>query len=187
MRLLIRFGLIALVGLWLVGEFAAAPVAERLIEQEVKARYRDAATVEVDIASFPLVSRVALTEKIRKLTVTLDQIARQSITYGEVRFELMGIVVDRSAILRADPRVKRIDRGIVTATIDVAALEGIPSLASTDVRVDGRLLNFGGASVPIDKELVPCDPEARVEGDSIILSCEIDEVPATLLKAAQNG
>lgn len=185
MRLLIRFGLIVLVALWVVGELAAAPVAERVIEQEVKTRYRDAATVEVDIDSFPLVSRVALTEKIRELTVTLDRIARQTITYAKVRFELFGIVVDRSATLRGDPRVKEIDRGVVTATIDAAVLEGIPSLAGADVRVDGWVLNVGAASVVIDRELVPCDPQARVEGDSVILSCEIDEVPESLLEAAQ--
>lgn len=184
---LIRWLVLALVGLWLVGEFAAIPIAERVIEQEVSARYRDAASVNADIGSFPLVARVLATEKVGRLTVTLERIARQTITFAEVRFELTGIVVDRSALLRGDPRVKEIDRGVVTATIDVPALEGIPSLGAADVRVDGRTLRAGPAAIEIDKELVPCSPQARVEGDRIILSCEIDEVPESLLDAAQRS
>lgn len=184
---LIRWLVLALVGLWLVGEFAATPIAERVIEQEVTGRYRDAASVNADIDSFPLVARVVVTEKIGRLTVTLERIAQQTITYAEVRFELSGIVLDRSALLRGDPRVERIDRGSVTATIDIAALEGIPSLEAADVRVDGRILRAGPTAIEIDKELVPCTPQARVEGDRIILSCEIDEVPQSLLDAAQRS
>lgn len=187
MRFLIRFGLIALVALWLVGEFAAVPVAERVIEQEVKTRYHDAASVEADIDSFPMVARVALTGKIGKLTITLNRIARQTVTFADVRFELSGIVVDRSATLRGDPRVKAIDKGAVTATIEAAALEGIPSLTGVDVRMNGRVLNAGPASVVIDRELMPCPPQARVDGNRIILSCEVDEVPESLLETAQGS
>ena len=185
---LIRYVLIALVGLWLVGEVAAIPVAERLIEQEVDGRYRDAASVDVDIDSFPLVARVLLTEKVRRLTVTLARVARQEITFADVRFELSGIVVDRAAILRGNPRVKEIDRGSVTTTIDVGALGGIASLTGADVRVSGRTLYAGSLTAKIDNDLVPCPPQARVvAGDRIILSCEIEEFPEALLKAVQRG
>lgn len=187
MRWLIRLGLAGVVLAWLGVELAAPPLAERIIADEVNSRYRDAATVKVDISSFPLVTRVALTETIGKLTVTLDQIARQSLTYGEVRFELHGIVIDRAATLGGDPRVRRIDRGSVTATIDASALGGLPSFEGAGVRVAGRTLTAGATTIAIDPELVPCDPQVRTEDDRVILTCTFDEVPQSLLRAAQSG
>lgn len=182
---LIRWLVLALVGLWLIGEVAAIPIAERLIEQEVTRRYRDAATIEADIDSFPVVARLLATEKVNRLTVTLDRVARQTITFAEVRFEFSGLVVDRSAMLGGNPRVREIDRGSVTATIDAGALGGIASLTGVEVRVIGRTLHAGEVAVAIERELVPCPPQARVEGDRVVLTCEIDEVPETLLDAAQ--
>lgn len=187
----LRIALMVLAGLWLVAELASIPVAERAIERRVAERNRDVATVQADIDSFPLVSRLLLTGGVREVTITLDRVVRQNLTFAEVRFELAGIEVDRAAILRQDARITAIERGTVTATIDVdalsAALGRIVSLAGADVRVRGRALVIGPASVQITSDLLPCDPEARADGEQVIVSCTIHEVPQALLAATQRG
>jgi hypothetical protein len=182
---LFRFGIIALAGLWVAGEIAVIPLAESRIEQEVANRTNDEAAVSANIDSFPLASRVLVTGEVRKLTVTLEEVARQALTFSEVRFEVFGIHVDRPAILRGQARVEDIDRGTVTATIELGALGGIASLAGVDVRIEGRTLRAAGVVAAIAEDLVPCPPEARIEDDRVILSCSIDEVPDILLEAVQ--
>jgi hypothetical protein len=182
---LIRWLLILVVAAWIVGEILVIPFAESRIEKEVAERNRDTATVEADIDSFPLVAGVIFTGNVRELTVTLDRVARQALTFAEVKFELSGIEVDRPAILRGDPRISDIDRGTVTATIELGALGRLASLAGVDVTVVGRTLRAGSFSATISDDLIPCSPTARVEDERIVLSCEIDDVPQFLLDAAQ--
>jgi hypothetical protein len=182
---------IVLGGLWLVGEIAAVPFAERQVEQRVAERNRDAATVRADINSFPLVSRVLFTGRVNEADVTLDRVVRSRLTFAEVRFELAGLEVDRAALIRGEARVTAIDRGTITATIDGGALSGLAGRAleavGADVRISGRALLVGPASFQIPSDLLPCDPEARVDDGRVIVSCTIDEFPETLLEAAQNG
>ncbi|MEX0875677.1 MAG: LmeA family phospholipid-binding protein [Actinomycetota bacterium] len=186
MRLL-RFVMIVLAGLWLVGEIAVIPFAESRIESEVADRTRDATAVEANIGSFPLASRVLITGKVPKLTVTLERVARQALTFAEVRFEVFGIHVDRTAILRGQARIEDIDRGTVTATIELGALGRIAESAGVQARVEGRTLLVGGVSRAIARDLVPCAPDARIEDQNVILSCTIDEVPDILLESVQGG
>jgi len=182
---------IVLGGLWLVGEMAAVPFAERQIEQRVAERNREAATVRADIDSFPLVSRLLFTGRVNEVDVTLDRVVRRRLTFAEVRFELAGLDVDRAALIRGDARVTAIDRGTISATIDAGALSAILGrvleAVGANVRVSGRTLLVGPASFQIPSDLMPCEPEARVEGEQVIVSCTIDEFPEALLEAAQNG
>lgn len=183
-------GVLALFVVWLLVELAAVPLAEGRLEQQVADRVEGAADVRADINSFPLLMRIVLTSTVSEVTVTLERVARQQLTFAEVRFELEGIEVDRSAALRREPRVTAVDRGTITATIDAGALS--PELsrivppAGQRVRVRGRALLIGPASVVIPSDLLPCDPEARVEGDSVMVSCTIHEVPTALLESAQS-
>jgi hypothetical protein len=186
MRLL-RFVIIALAGLWLVGEIAVIPFAESRIEREVADRTRDAAAVKAKLSSFPLASRVLVTGKVPNLTVTLERVARQALTFAEVRFEVFGIHVDRTAILRGQARISDIDRGTVRATIELGALGRIASLAGVEARIEGRTLRVGGVTAAIAEDLVPCAPDARIEDQRVILSCTVDEVPDILLESVQGS
>ena len=186
MRIL-RWGVIAIVGLWVVAELAVIPFAQNRIETEVAQRSRDTTAVKADIDSFPLIASVLATGEARKLTVTFEKVARLTLRFTEVKFELNGIHIDRSAIVRGRARVDDIDRGVVTATVDLGALGQvagrIASFLGADVEVEGRTLRVGRFSAPIAEDLIPCDPEARAEEEKVILSCEIEEVPQFLLEA----
>jgi hypothetical protein len=148
---------------------------------------RDAANVSASIDSFPLVSRLVFTGRVNDVTVTLEQVARARLTFAEVRFELSGIEVDRASIFQRDPRVTAIDRGTITAIIDAGVLGQAASALGLEARVRGRTLVVGPASFPLPSDLLPCEPEARAEGEQVIVSCTINEVPEGLLEAAQSG
>jgi hypothetical protein len=189
LRKLVIVLVVLLAGAWLVVEIVSIPVGERMVEERVAERNENAATVTADIDSFPLVTRVLLTGNVKELTVTLDEVARQAVTFAQVRFEFAGIEIDRSSLRGGDFRVTAIDRGTITATIDLGAVGGalgrIATRAGLDVRVSGRTLFVGPASIELSSELLPCDPDARIEGDQVVLSCTIDEVPEALIEAAQ--
>ena len=188
MRLL-RIVVIVVLALWIVVELVSIPLAEQRIEQEVARRNRDAASVQADIDSFPLVTGLLVTSEMRKLTVTLDQVARQRLTFTEVRFELKGVEVDRASLMRQQPRVDSIDEGTITGTLDLGALSEaigrLPSITGGNVRVSGRTLSIGPVSMDITRDLFPCDPQARVDAGRVIVSCTIHDVPEALLDAAQ--
>ena len=176
----IRRLVLLVVVLWIVGEVLLIPFAESRIEREVAQRTRDTTAVEADIDSFPLAAGVLVTGEVRKLTVTLDRVARVGVRFASVAFAVSGIEVDRPAMLRGRARISSIDSGTVTATIELGALGRLASLAGVDVRVEGRTLHAGPVAVQIAYDLVPCDPQSRVEDDTIVLSCTITELPEAL-------
>jgi hypothetical protein len=46
--------------------------------------------------------------------------------------------------------------------------------------MSGRTLRAGPATVEIPRDLVPCEPESRVEDDTVIVTCTLTEVPDIL-------
>jgi DUF2993 family protein len=174
-----RLVLLLVVG-WIIGELLLIPFAESRIETEVAKRSRDTTAVDADIDSFPLAATVLVTGKVRKLTVTLERVARIGVRFASVDFAVSGIAVDRPAILRGRARIRSIDSGTVTATIELGALGRLASLAGVDVTVTGRTLHAGGIDVQIANDLVPCEPQARVSDDKVILTCTITDVPEIL-------
>ena len=188
----LRLVLIVLVGLVVVAELLVVPLAESQVESAVAERSEGEAGVSADIDSFPLISRVLLTGRVKELNVTLDQVARQRLTFAEVTFSLSGIEVDRAAILRRTVRVKDIESGTVTATLELGRLGSVLGgigralgFGTDDVRVERGTLHVGPTSFPIGDDLFPCDPDGRVEGDQVILTCTITDVPDALLDSAQ--
>jgi hypothetical protein len=185
----LRLLVIVLVGLWLAAELAVIPLAEGQIESKVAERSDGEAGVSADVDSFPMIARVLLTGRVKELSVTLDQVARQRLTFAEVTFQVSGIEVDRGAILQRNVRIRSIERGTVTASVDLGALGGvlgrISSFLGTDVRVEDGQLHIGPSSFPLGDDLFPCDPEGRIEGERVILTCSITDVPDALLDAAQ--
>ncbi|MGH2760417.1 MAG: LmeA family phospholipid-binding protein [Actinomycetota bacterium] len=184
---LFRLLLVLLAVLWLAGELTVVPIAEGRIEQRVAELNRDAANVNANIDSFPLVSRLVFTGRVNEVTLTLERVARARLTFAEVRFALEGIEVDRATLLQRQPKVTAIDRGTITAVIDTGVLGNVASALRLNPRVRGRTLVVGLLSFPIPSDLVPCQPEVRVEDNDVIVSCTIDEVPEVLLDAAQGG
>lgn len=186
----LRLFVIVAAALWLVGEFAAIPFAESQIEKKVDERAQDVAGASADIDSFPLVTRLLLTGRVNEVSVTLDEVVRQRVTFADVRFELSGVQADRGSILSGKVRVTSIDRGTVTATIDVGRLGSVLgrvlSRVGLDVDLDGHTLQVGPASFELSSELFPCDPDARLEGEQVVISCTVNEVPEPLLEGLQS-
>jgi hypothetical protein len=112
--------------------------------------------------------------------VTLERVTRIRVSFASVAFRVNGIAVDRGAILQGRAKIRSIDSGTVTARLELGALGRLASLAGVDVRVEGRTLRAGPVSIQIAQDIVPCDPVARVEDDTIVLTCTITELPEVL-------
>jgi hypothetical protein len=180
--------LFVLVALWLVAEIAAIPVANRMIEQRVAAQSRGVAAVHASVGTFPVVARFLLTGRVSKVTVTLDRVARLALTFTQVRFDLRGVELDRAGLVKRQARITAIDRGTVTAIIDISSLP--PRLAElvsqAGVHASGRTLLLGTTSFQMSSDILPCNPDARVVGRQVIVSCTIQNVPPVLLERAQS-
>ena len=176
----IRRLLLLAVVLGVIGELLLIPFAEARIEKKVAESTRDTTAVKADIDSFPLATGVLLTGEVRKLTVTLDRVSRLSTRFASVAFEVKGIEVDRPAILQGRAKIRSIDSGRVIATLELGALGRLASLVGVDVSMTGRTLHAGPVDIEIPRDLVPCDPQSRVEEDKIILTCTVTELPEVL-------
>lgn len=203
MRKLLSIIVLLAVVVWLVAEVAAPPFAEGRIEEEVRARSRVVTAASADIGTFPVVARLLATGKVPSLSVTLDEVAGQSLSFSEVRFELRGIELDRMAMFGGDVRVRDIDSGVITVTISASALGralgGVPvgvtpehvlvSTPAGGVEVvptieDSTLtLNVAGVadlSVTLPDDLLPCVPTLTLEQDRVIVACTVDSPPRLL-------
>lgn len=192
-------GFVVLVAVLAVAVELLAPVLAALqIEEQVRERARDAAGVEADVGTFPVVTRLLATERVRRVEVTLDEVARQELRFTAVSYELRGVRLDREALLRGDVRVTAIQGGQVTAEVAPDALtealgvpvevqDGLLSAAGVDAdvvpEVQGRSLVLPAGGLPgiaLPDDLIPCQPEATIEGDRVRITCALQDVPFIL-------
>ena len=186
-----------LLGVWLIGEVAVASVAEGQIESRVEASTEGATRVSADLQSFPTVARLLTTGKISKITVRFDEIARRRLEFADFSITMEGVSVDRGSIFSGDPEIRSIESGRVEAFIRSSFLSGALGFASRllgelPIEVRDRQLFIGGplgasAPIPLPGDLFPCDPDAELRDDGVLLSCTIDEVPEQLIKAANEA
>jgi hypothetical protein len=208
-KLLIALGML---GALLVGsDLVVEGIAEDQIAKIAHEQIEDAGPTTADISSFPFVARVALAGEVRRVRVTQREIPVGPLTVASVTVTLDGVQLDRGRLFGdRDVFLTDIDSGSVVATItddEVSRLLDVPvtfadgianaTVAGVDVAVrasvrDGALvLSPEGApalSVPLPRiPLVPCVADAAI-GDGVVeLSCEIDEIPPELLRAAQRA
>jgi hypothetical protein len=173
---LLRRLVVWVAALWLIAEVLAIPVSNRIIASQVAARTRDATAVHASIGSFPVIARVFFMQRVNSVSVTLDRVTGQRIPFTQVRFDVKGVGVDRARLLQGKLRVTSIDSGTVTATLD------LPGPVASVVHVTGRTLMLGPIAVAIRSDLIPCSPDARVEGQQVILSCSFTDVPNVLTR-----
>lgn len=189
-KLLIMVFVVALAGV-VAAEVVMPRVVETRIERRASEEIQGAATIEADIDSFPLVSRLLITGTVNHLSVTLNDVVEYQIPFASVRFDLAGVDVDRSALLEQRVRVRSIDSATVTAEVtggDVLGLLGAVENLS-GVEVTDNALRAAGASIPLPREVLPCQPNVQRTEETLILSCTVEDVPpalvATLSAAAQ--
>jgi hypothetical protein len=168
---------------WLVVELAAIPVANRVIEWKAAQQSRGVAGVHASVGSFPLVTRYLITGRVSRASVTLNRVERLSLTFTQVTFELDGVALDRAALLQRQAKITAIDRGTVTATLDLRTLPPAVARVARNVHVSGRTLLLGAASFQMSSDIMPCSPTANVSGDVVTLSCTFTHIPPVLLEA----
>jgi hypothetical protein len=178
---LLRWVALLVIGLWVVAELVAIPVTNNVVEREVAAHNRGAATVHASAGPFPLLTRLAVTGRVNHVAVTLDRVAGQRLRFSEIRFDVRGADIDRGALLGGNFRMRSIDSGTVTATINLPDL-GIAAPISSPARVVGRTLFVGRAGFTIDSDLIPCSPQASVSGDHIVLDCGFTSIPSIFVQ-----
>ncbi|MDQ4094964.1 MAG: LmeA family phospholipid-binding protein [Actinomycetota bacterium] len=190
MRKLLVFLLVlaVLVG---AGEFFAARFAENQIEQRL-AREVDA-EVEADVSSFPLVTRLMVTEEVRHMEVALTNIAFEEITFDTLTIEAGRIELPRRRLLDRNLRPTGIGSGSVTAFVSRASLEAslgasLPEIdpAATSATFEAGTLTIEipgvpAVSVSIPEEALPCSGVGEVTGDGIRMRCDVDEIPPVVL------
>ena len=178
MRLIRRLVYLA-VGLWVVVELVAIPVSGQLLAHEVASRTHDVTTVHASVGSFPILARAFLLGSVNKVSVTLDQVTGERIPFTAIRFDVRGVGLDKAALTKGKMRITSIDRGTVTATLD------LPPGVTSAVSVSGRTLKLGPLSLALRSDLIPCAPTARVAGNTVTLSCTVYQIPPVLLEGAQ--
>lgn len=184
MRLLRRL-VILLVALWLVGEILAIPVADRIIADEVAARTRNATSVHASIGSFPVVARMLVFQKVSSVSVRLERVVGERIPFSEIRYDVKNVGIDRGSVFSGKVHVTSVGSGTVTATINLADISPVAGRIASAVHMEGRSLVLGGVRFALGTNLIPCTPQATIEGQQVILSCTIDHIPPVLLEHAQ--
>jgi hypothetical protein len=112
------------------------------------------------------------------IVVTLDGPALARAIGADLRFTSAGDVEMRERIQGVDVKA----RGKVTVKGNVIGV--------TPTSVEGRSVPAGRFAINYripGKELLPCPAEAKVSKDTVVLSCNVVDVPAALVELAQSG
>ncbi|HWB71662.1 MAG TPA: LmeA family phospholipid-binding protein [Egibacteraceae bacterium] len=176
MKKFLVFLLVLVVAAAVAAEIAAPPLVEAQLEAQARARTRGAAGVEADVDSFPFLPGVLLEGRIRRVSVTLDQVVGQALPFLAVGFELRGVELDQSALWQREVRLRSIDAGVFTARLTDDALAGMlgPALELTP---GTRLPEV---ELPGAGDLLPCAPSGEVSDGQVELTCEFSQVPSLL-------
>ena len=206
-RLLVLLVVVVLVAA-VAGEVVVPPRIEEAIEERVSEEVPEAAAVDAELDSFPVVARGLATGEVQRLVVTLRDVAMPQVHIQSVRVEATGIDVSRRALLEGAIDLQRIDHGRLTAVVTEAALEeampghlGELSLSpgraevtvarqtvGSDVTVSQGRVRFDLGFLPdaaVDlpgREFFPCDLEGEVVDDAVLLGCTLERVPEYLLR-----
>lgn len=173
MKALLIVLLLGVAALAVVAEVAAPMLVESRVEERVRGNVAGAAGVDADAGRFPFVPRLLLDTEVRSLAVTLDEVTGYAVPFAEVTFELEGIHLDRDALFDGEVEVTDIDTGVATVAVDNEALGAI-----------GGDVTANAAGIAVPELLLPCAPQAEESGDRVELSCEIQQVPSVLVRAA---
>lgn len=210
MKKLIFLGVLAALGVAV--DVGAKSYAQS--ELESRARAEGAASASADIDSFPFVGKLLAAGAAGDITLSMRDVATENVTFSTVVLALSDVKLDKGKLFSRKVEITDIDKGTITVGFDAAALgkrlgmpveidDGTVSVtvagrvvaATPSVTAEGsiRLTATAGApgapslNVPIPQtRLVSCRV-SRVKVDDGVLeaSCDINEVPPALLRAAQ--
>ncbi|HUP71194.1 MAG TPA: DUF2993 domain-containing protein [Acidimicrobiales bacterium] len=178
--------------------------AENKLEEKARAEARGAASVSARISSFPFLGRLLVSGSVPTVEVRAEKTALSDLLSASVAVDMQGVQLERDALFSGKVRLRGIDAGTITVELDAAGLGRVLKLpvqiAGDEVRltVAGRtvaaraamdagalVLEVAGLRtfrVPIARNgLVNCTAaNAEIRGDTIRLTCQVDEVPPAL-------
>jgi hypothetical protein len=198
-----------LLGLLVVGDRVAKSIAESKIEERAatvaSGGVGAAATISAHIDSFPFVARLLLSGDAGNIELHADRVANGTITLSALDLRLDGVRLNKDVLLSSHrAELTSIDHGVVTASLtapDLSKVVGVPvtigdGKVSVTVRgrtvaaevvaagdgIELRINPLPAFKVPFAKsDLLPCGlADGRVQGDRLILTCKITEVPPAL-------
>lgn len=199
-KLLLLFVVVVLLaGLGLAVELFAPRLVADAIEDHVRDQTEEGVGVSAEVGKFPVVTRLLVTGRVPRVSVTLDEVAGQELTFASVRLQLRGVELAREALIGGDVRVRGMRSGQATAMLDANALSqalGVPvriedervlvEAAGTEVAVP---LDFAGDTLTLPAglpavtlpDLLSCgEVSATVRPNRIRLTCTLDGVPPIL-------
>ena len=195
------------------GEVVVPPRIEESIEDRVSEQVPEAAAVDAELDSFPVVARGLATGEVQRLVVSLRDVAMPQVHIDSVRVEATGIDVSRRALFDGEVSLQRIDHGTLTAVVTEAALEeAMPGrvgdltltpgraeitiarqTVGSDVTVSQGRVRFDLGFLPdaaVDlpgREFFPCDLAGEVVDGAVHLGCTLERVPDYLLRRIDGG
>lgn len=202
MRKLIVLGILLTVSVAV--DQGARVFAENKLEEKARAEVRGAGSVDASISSFPFLGRLLVSNSVSTVEVRAERAELNDLLSGAVEVDLRGVRLERGALFSGKVRLERIDAGTITIELDAAGLGRVLKLpvtiAGDEVRltIAGRtlaarasmdagalVLEVAGIRtlrVPVARSgLVNCTAAtAEVAGDTIRLTCQVDEVPPAL-------
>jgi hypothetical protein len=211
-RLLLVLVVIAAVVV-VAAEIVVPPRIEEVVAERVAMQVPQASSVQAELDSFPVVAQGLATGEVRRLVVTLEEVARPELTIDRVQVEVTGVEVARRALFDGEVDLERIDRGELAAVITEADLEdalpvdGIDltltpgraeatlagQTAGSDVEVSDGQVRFKLGPLPDvsvalpGPDFFPCPLEGEVVQGAVELRCTLDRVPDYLLRRLEGA
>lgn len=157
--------------------------------------------IDVNLEDLQVAPVVIRQMSLRVSDVTLD---RGDLFSGKVQLEDVGrgtivATVDGPSLARAVGLDVRFAPGEVTVR---QRIQGVNVVAKGTVAVKGNLVtvtptSVEGLSVPLSRfaisyripgiELLPCQADVEIVKEALVLACEVTDIPAALIQAAQTG
>ena len=156
------------------------------------------ATVSADIDAFPWLPPLLSGGNVSHVDVVLRNVGVEGFRFDRLEFSLDGVEISRRALFRDRTVVlEDIDRGTVTAELSlesVTRMLGGRELPRGELtgRVSGRNLTLRAGplavTVPLPRaSLLPCDGQARVTAERVLVSCTVTDVPPGLVEAVSRA
>lgn len=184
--LLILLGIIG-VSDWFVTTFAEGAIEER-IEEDIEG------SAHVEIDSWPVIARAAVTQEVGRLTADLSNVVLDEIELESIQIRIIDLKLSRTRLLRGEIDPKSIRTGSVSVSVSQTAIAEAAGLlpqatdiSSGTVGVDGGHLtveagDFPTVTIPFPEDVLPCSATGTFSGNEVRLNCSVDEIPPMLLR-----
>lgn len=168
-------------------DVVARGVAEDELVERVHAAVPGSGPTTATIDSFPFLGRLAVAGEVRRIHVHQEDVEARGVRFSTIDVELRGVRIDRTrALWSQDVELTSIERGRVTAVVGLGELLRLAGAALIDgVRLEDGAIVIGDVRIELaGAPLLPCVGGVRVAGATVVLTCDLTEVPAEMLREA---